>query len=524
MGKQLYYGLVQVLLTVDLSKPHRIEEGLSLDDWSDCSYIKSTMPIQQGSIMELTSNQGSFELSERQARLILVAEGFASVAVQILLMRQLTPFVGSNAVVNSMIIAVYLGALAMSYAIGGSIEKAQSSRLQQNLLFAGCVLGIGVSYPAMSLFFEVCARFFNGPLIALSLYLTLIVGPMICMLGQTVPLLTNFVKRQRVAKVTGDSFNLSTWGNASGSLITGLVLMLFLGIGWAVFLNALILLMISLYLMVGMEGNWSSAYKVLLAAVVIFGFNVVNEKQQFITTTPYSNYKVITSDDGGRYLEINKSAASYIDEDGNAAAYIEEIRRALFNEMKLTDKEVLVLGAGGFTLSRQGEFGNHFTYVDIDPEIKAIAEEHFLGSEINGDFVSGDARVFVRRQAKGSFDVVVIDLYTNLATIPWHLATREFYEEVRNIISQNGYVFFNVVGYPWLDDPYSKRIDNTIRAVFGNCRVNAGTFGDKPTNLVYACKKSVKFENDNTLYSDVNSRGTHDSYVTSMRGGSDAGS
>lgn len=467
--------------------------------------------------------QADFELNERQALFILLAEGFASVAVQILLMRQLTPFVGSNDLVNSMIIAVYLGALAMSYAVGGNIEKAQSTQLQKNLLIAGCILGIGVSYPVISLFFEICDKYINNPLLSLFLYLSLIVGPMVYILGQTVPLLTNFVKRSRAAKTTGDSFNKSTWGNSAGSIVTGLVILLYLGIGWAVFINAIVLLSLSLYLVMRAKGDWNSRYKIFLATVAIFTVNVVNENREFIVTTPYSNFKVIEATDGGRYLEINKSAASYLAEDGKAAQYAQVMRKAMFTDMQLHDKSILVLGAGGFTLSKEGDHGNRFTYVDIDPEIKDVAETHFLKEPIKGSFISGDARVFVRKQNSSTYDVVVIDLYTNLATIPWHLATIEFYNEVRKVIKENGYVFFNVVAYPWLDDPYSKRIDNTIRSVFGNCRVDAGTFGNKPTNLVYACKVSTQYEADKTLYSDVNSRGTHDSYVLSMRGRSDEG-
>ena len=466
--------------------------------------------------MEANKTERAFQLTERQAILILTTEGFASVAVQIILMRQLTPFVGSNALVNSIIIAVYLGALAMSYAVGGNVQKAQSSRLQRNLLFAGCALGIGVSYPVTSLFFEISASVLDNPLVALAIYLVVVVGPMVYVLGQTVPLLTNFVKRERVAKVTGDSFNRSTWGNAFGSLATGLIILLYFGIGWAVFLNALILLVITLFLTYRLHDR-KTAIHAMIAIVAIFGLNVVNEESHFITTTPYSNYRVVQNNNEVRVLEINKSPASSLNAKGEAADYMEHIKHVMFDDLNLVDSNILVLGAGGFTLSHQGDNGNTITYVDIDPAIQKVAEEHFLGQPIKGNFVSTDARTFVRNAKSASYDAVVIDLYTNLATIPWHVATGEFYTEIRDIVTNDGYVFLNVIGYPWMDDPYSKRIDNTIRMVFGNCRVNAGTYENRPTNLVYGCKKDISNENDGTIYSDVNSRGTHDAYVLSIR-------
>jgi spermidine synthase len=48
----------------------------------------------------------------------------------------------------------------------------------------------------------------------------------------------------------------------------------------------------------------------------------------------------------------------------------------LLDELAFAGREVLVLGAGGFTLSHQEPL-NRYTYVDIDPEIRAIAEARF---------------------------------------------------------------------------------------------------------------------------------------------------
>jgi spermidine synthase len=80
---------------------------------------------------------------------------------------------------------------------------------------------------------------------------------------------------------------------------------------------------------------------------------------------------------------------------------------------------VLVLGAGGFTLSHREPF-NRYTYVDIDPR-SAIAETRFLKGPIRGDFVV-DARRYVRHERR--FDAVVVDVFSSHTSIPGHLVTR----------------------------------------------------------------------------------------------------
>ena len=64
----------------------------------------------------------------------------------------------------------------------------------------------------------------------------------------------------------------------------------------------------------------------------------------------------------------------------------------------MAEERALVLGAGGFTLSHR-EPNNRYTYVDIDPAIKGIAEQHFLRKAARGEFIAdesgADAQVHV---------------------------------------------------------------------------------------------------------------------------------
>ena len=75
-------------------------------------------------------------------------------------------------------------------------------------------------------------------------------------------------------------------------------------------------------------------------------------------------------------------------------------------------RDILVLGAGGFTLSHD-EPRNRYTYVDIDPAIRGLAEQHFLKDRARGEFIAEDARRFVTDTTR-RFDAVVVDEWHEL--------------------------------------------------------------------------------------------------------------
>ena len=57
--------------------------------------------------------------------------------------------------------------------------------------------------------------------------------------------------------------------------------------------------------------------------------------------------------------------------------YIELIKRILFQDLQLSGKNILILGAGGFSFTADGNLNNKFTYVDIDPDLNNIVTKYF---------------------------------------------------------------------------------------------------------------------------------------------------
>jgi spermidine synthase len=136
-----------------------------------------------------------------------------------------------------------------------------------------------------------------------------------------------------------------------------------------------------------------------------------------------------------RAFRVNTQVASLIDNSDPPlyARYVQHLRRILLDDLGFRDRDILVLGAGGFTLSHR-EPTNRYTYVDIDPAIRVIAERDFLREPSRGEFVATDARRFVIETAR-RFDAVVVDVYSSRTSIPGHLVTREFWRDTRHALS-----------------------------------------------------------------------------------------
>ena len=113
---------------------------------------------------------------------------------------------------------------------------------------------------------------------------------------------------------------------------------------------------------------------------------------------------------------------------------------------------VLMIGLGGASTQRAFEHyypGVVVQTVEIDPMVGQIAREYFRFQESARQKLQiQDGRVFLRRNT-AKYDLIILDAYVQGrygAGIPQHLATKEFFELVRDHLTTNGIVAYNVIG------------------------------------------------------------------------------
>lgn len=441
---------------------------------------------------------------------VILVEGFVTISAEILTIRQLLPMVGNSVIVTSLIIGIFLLFLAYGYRRGGQYQENYVEILKRNFMLAAIWLGIGLSYIFINLFFAGFRNYISTEiLVALLMYLIIVTAPLVYILGQTVPITMNLIKEVKpVGAIGGKILHLSTMGSFMGAVLTSLLLMNYLGVAATVFINFCLLAILTILLFVDKKKEGIRIISLSVAFIIVFAFNIYNEKQTFITTNTYANYEVIKTGKD-TLLRINGSHSSLLTPEGHGFPYIELIKRILFQDLQLTNKDILVLGAGGFTLSAAGTHGNKFTYVDIDKDIEKVVKKHFLNT-IRGAFVASDAREFLNLTPK-KFDVIISDVYSNQRAIPAHLLTQEYFSQIKNKLQKSGFAIFNIIARPTLDDAYSRRLDNTVRSVFGGCMSIPIKYTNTINNIVYVCKNEARnAENTQDVYTDDLNRATLD--------------
>jgi hypothetical protein len=232
-----------------------------------------------------------------------------------------------------------------------------------------------------------------------------------------------------------------------------------------------------------------------LAAVLLAGVAAAsvatNLADRQRADTAYADYEVETVVRGGmispRAFRVNNQVASVVDssEPPLYARYVQHLRRILLEDLAFTDRDILVLGAGGFTLSHH-EPANRYTYVDIDPAIRKIAERDFLREPARGEFIATDARRYVV-DTRNRYDAVVVDVYSSRTSIPGHLVTREFWRDTRHALKPGGAMLANLILDGKLASPYARNLLATIESAYGRCAVEVLYKSAPRSNVIVTC-------------------------------------
>ncbi len=103
-------------------------------------------------------------------------------------------------------------------------------------------------------------------------------------------------------------------------------------------------------------------------------------------------------------------------------------------------RRVGVVGLGVGTLATYGRKGDSFRFYEINPAVIRIASRyfHFLnGSAAKTEVLAGDGRLLLEREPSHSFDVLVLDAFSD-DTIPVHLMTKEAFGVYFRVLRANG--------------------------------------------------------------------------------------
>jgi predicted membrane-bound spermidine synthase len=302
---------------------------------------------------------------------------------------------------------------------------------------------------------------------------------------------------------TGNVMAVDTIGSVIASMVTTLILMPFFGVNNTI---GLVMLMAVVCALVACRRWWGWLFGALL--LVAGGYLNSNHMMRDVFGVLVNNANStisIQNVETMRILDMNGLPMSMYDtKTGLGADYINYINTNYIYTLPTDRKyKILVLGAGGFTAGLQDTY-HEYTFVDIEPTLKEVSEEHFLGQKLspNKHFVVQDASQFLKNTNE-KYDLILLDVYSNSYQIPAGLITAEFMSRIKSRVADNGVVLMNMISSAAFDDAYTRVFDNTFHSVFthNTSRQIIGDFSpwnaESVTNIVYVYYHR---ENDGRIY------------------------
>ncbi|HET6978851.1 MAG TPA: fused MFS/spermidine synthase [Pyrinomonadaceae bacterium] len=364
---------------------------------------------------------------------------------------------GSSIYVWGAIIGVFLAALSIGYYSGGMLADRRPSFYPLNalLLFAGGWLMLIPFYanPVCRLLLRFNPGERLGPLLAT---LILFGGPSV-LLGMVSPYAVRLAAQtvERIGNVSGSLYALSTFGSIAGTLLVAFWLVPALGVRTLLQILGLCLLLLPLVVV-----PWSrrklavTTGMTLFVSLLLLASYVRNAPAAGVIyegDSAYHYIKVVDDQQRNiRFLQFNNYVEGAIDLNppyDTRVSYTNAFQLARI--FKPTLRNILIIGGGGGIGARKFVTEDPNVTVDlveIDQRVVDLGLEYFhleRGERLR--IHTEDGRSFIRR-SQTKYDLVILDAFTIGGQIPFHLTTREFFDEVKQTLSPDGVVLANING------------------------------------------------------------------------------
>jgi spermidine synthase len=407
---------------------------------------------------------------------LIFLNGYVSLSLELLACRQLSYYVGSSAVITSIIIGVFLGFMSWGYFSGarppGPMRKNQTlcRILRASFLMIAVMTVLACSFSLITHYFQFMydAGIRSG-IVQTFLYAVVFLSAAPFLFGFNTAVLSRYLHRYG-PNYTGNIMAWDTIGSVLGSLLTTLLLMPFLGVNHTIIL--LILLALLGALACGARAITILIWfpMIMIPACWINSDAFLYKNYGIIENNAVSTIAIAAETGSQKALMMNGLPMSVYDKrTERSAAYVDYVNDIFIDALPAYPlRDILVLGAGGFTMGLKDKT-HTYTFVDIDKSLLKISERHFLEKKLtpNKNFVVRDASQFLKNTDK-YYDLIILDVYSNSYQVPADLITVEFMQRIKSRLKPGGIVVMNIIADPAFNDKFSRNFDNTLRAVFTN--------------------------------------------------------
>ncbi len=401
--------------------------------------------------------------------------GMAVTAVELTASRLLAPYFGASLFVWTNIIGVVLAALALGYYLGGKLADHKEGQTAQKILYpiilitGICVSIIPVVGKPIFLFAYDAIGDRNLSVFIASFIATLILFTIpLFLLGMVSPIAArlSLQKIGTAGSTIGALYAYSTIGSIVGTFLPVLVTIPFFGSRETFFLFGGILILL------GVAG---------LKKMRFFGFTILPLVLFFVPTSLHSHPNLLYEGESVynyiRVLQDGSGSRILLTNEGEGIQSLYHPQRILTGQywdkaiflpaQNPEGKKFLILGTAGASSAR---VLHHFyptlelTGVEIDPLMVEVGKKFFASGEIPMTLHETDGRIFLQQSAE-KFDFILVDAYRDELYIPFHLATKEFFELAKSRLTPSGSMMMNIATVS-PDSELLVLIKNTVTDVF----------------------------------------------------------
>ncbi len=412
----------------------------------------------------------------------------AVLVLEIVAARLLAPYVGVTLETYTAIIGTILAAISLGTWIGGRLADRLDPR---TLLGPILILGGALSLCIVPIVRLVGALPLGGgpaPVLLLALLGFFAPAAVLSAVPPTV-IKMQLADLAETGRTVGRLSALGTAGAIFGTFATGFVLVATLPTAPIVFGVAIGLILLGGVIVVAMRRSGSrpprgpavTAVLLLIVPIGLLGVLVERTLNPCERETAYFCARVIPD-----LAPCTGGLTLYLDTLRHSCVHPDDPRRLDFSYAQILGDviaavapdgapvDALHIGGGGFTMPRylqSANPGSTSLVLELDPALVQIARDE-LGLQTSPDLQVrvGDARLGIREAADDSFDLAIGDAFGGLA-VPWHLATREFVEQVDRVLRPGGVYAINVIDHPPLG--FVRAEAATLGAVFEHVAVIA---------------------------------------------------
>lgn len=423
-----------------------------------------------------------------EAYIITFIASFCSLVIEMVAGRILAPFVGVSIYTWTSIIGIILAGISIGAYIGGKLaDRFTSKRTLGWLLLLSGVAALSI-IPLANLVaayrfpFSLMWRIFT-----VTALIFFIPG---CILGTISPVVVRLTLQNldRAGNVIGKIYAFSTLGAIAGTFATGFVLISWMGTRNIIVAMGVILLVAAFSS--GMLFRTAKAFVVFLVAALLLVTGAYGlagripgvDRFYYYKESDYFTIKLTTktSMDQKTPLQVmvlDNLIHSYVALDNplHIEYEYERIYAEVLRWLYSSDAgfRALTIGGGGYTFPRYMEAAYpaaQLDVVEIDPQVTKVVYEH-LGLPKNTRIrtFNTDGRWFVMN-CKDKYDLIFTDAFNDLS-IPYHLTTKEFIEELKTILTPSGILMSNVIDN-FQKGAFLPSYMKTLTTVFGENNVH----------------------------------------------------